>query len=1430
MVCQNTGAVPISGYVSGGSTTGQWSTLGAGLFLDQNSLNTSYIPAINDINNGSVTLVLTSSFNGDCLPETDTVVLTFGTMPVADFSSIDTTCVGQTVQFTDASTISGSSISSWYWDFHNGELSIQQNNQTTFQSQGIYNISLAVTSLNGCSDTIVKPLVVTPPPVASFTTSPLCQGDAVSFTNTSSPAISWTWNFGNGNISLSENPADQFFPDLSFYTVELEITNSYGCSDSTSATLENHSIPDAEFLVGNLCVGDYANFYDNSTIVNDVIESWYWDFGDGQTSTLENPLHTYATSDSVEVILTVSTGDCSDTDYSIIVPMAPPAFTPTPAQGCSPLLVTFTNQAGGGNYYFWNFGDGSTSTSENPTHVFLNNTDTNVVYNISLIIESAFGCTDTVTQDITVFPSPEASFTFNPSPVCSGSLVTFTNTTVDGTVHLWDYGNNDTGSGEIDQYAFTNNSGSTAYYPVELFALSANGCLDSVIEFVPVYGVPDYTITAAPDSGCHPLYTTLTSGAGASQYNWQFGDSTFIIAGNNVDHTYLNYSYSDTTYTVTLIATTAQGCIDTTYTAITVNNGPQALFTLDTLFGCTPFEATITNSSTQAVSYLWNFGDSTLSNSLNSVITHTYYNTSAQQISYLLSLTAISANGCTDEYQQTVNLYPALTADFSSDSIGCSPLNISFVNQSIASDSYQWFFGDEGISSNQNPSHTYINTSLSDTTYYAYLVAKSVYDCRDTSDVMPILVYSQPQADFSPNETSGCSPFEVSIANNSAGAIHYNWDFGDGYTSTNPASDISHTYVNSNDIPVDYTLSLILESVNGCFDTVYQTIDVFPQVIAAFTCDTIGCSPHNSSFVNNSTGASNYIWRFGDLNTSTAVNPQHNYTNTTFVTASYESMLIAISQYDCRDTAYQTLNVFPKPSASFVVSDQEGCAPFNFTLIDSTRGAVLYDWNFGNGDSITTDYFLTEYSFTHDSDVSETYEIQLIVTSEDNCNDTVTESMIVFPEVFADFSPNNMEGCSPVDVSFVNESDVVMSYTWNFGDGGASTLTNPDHSFVNSSINDTVYKVILTATSNFGCSKSDSSYVTVFATPQADFSASPSYQVYPDATVNLTNLSLGNWDYYWEMGDGTGYNYDGSFSHTYSSHGVYDISLTVSSSKCQDVAVHSIRIVPGLPTALFDSIPPACNPYTVTFTNNSINANQYEWEFGDGATSTDSVPTYTYNFAGTYDVRLKARNLDGGTEDVMTRMIVVYQTPVANFDMAPTNITIPEQHLNCYNLSSNADSVIWYFGDGSSSYEYEPMHSYTIEGDYNVTLHVWSEHQCYDSITNPQEISVRSSCRIEFPSAFTPNTNGETGGYYNPEIPEEKNDIFYPLLRNIDDYRLEIFNRWGELLFVSEDLDIGWDGYYKGELCKMDVYIWKAEGRCTDGSFYSESGSVTLIR
>jgi PKD repeat protein len=317
----------------------------------------------------------------------------------------------------------------------------------------------------------------------------------------------------------------------------------------------------------------------------------------------------------------------------------------------------------------------------------------------------------------------------------------------------------------------------------------------------------------------------------------------------------------------------------------------------------------------------------------------------------------------------------------------------------------------------------------------------------------------------------------------------------------------------------------------------------------------------------------------------------------------------------------------------------------------------------------------------------------------------------------------------------------------------------------------------------------------------------------------------------WRFGDGATSTAQNP-THTYTGLANYNVTLIVNNANCKDSVTHLVSILPIPPVANFDSIPSGCSPLTVTINNTSLNTatpgTTYHWDFGDGSTSTAKNPTYTYFTANTYRIVLTVTG-PGGTS-VKQQLVTAYPSPRANFDITPTFVYVNDEKVRMFNLSQNADYYIWEFGDGDTSHLKDPFHKYMREGIFDITLHAYSNNGCMNTWTLSPGVTVQPAGVLRFSTVFTPNKDGPIERTDLPTGGKEIDQFFFPPIREqVLGYKLQIFNRWGTLIFESHDINIPWNGYYKGKLCTQGVYVWYVEGKYANGKPFKQVGDVTLL-
>ncbi len=252
-----------------------------------------------------------------------------------------------------------------------------------------------------------------------------------------------------------------------------------------------------------------------------------------------------------------------------------------------------------------------------------------------------------------------------------------------------------------------------------------------------------------------------------------------------------------------------------------------------------------------------------------------------------------------------------------------------------------------------------------------------------------------------------------------------------------------------------------------------------------------------------------------------------------------------------------------------------------------------------------------------------------------------------------------------------------------------------------------------------------------------------------------------------------------------------------------------------------------CSPLKVRFTSTSTSYESFRWAFGDGGYSEEKEPVWIFDFPGEYEVSLGLYN-SGILKAVASSKIIVHPVPVARFEIVPADELQPEENVTFYNFSTGAERFKWIFGDGSTSEMFEPVHSYKKAGSYSVRLVAISGYGCHDTLIVENAFN-KDKYFIEFPNAFIPNPEGPSNGYYSAKS-DESARVFHPEADAVSEYQLKIFSKLGLLIFESNDINIGWDGYYNGQLCEPGVYIWKVRGLFINREPFTKMGDVTLLR
>ena len=412
----------------------------------------------------TVTLRVTDNDGAQSATASQSVTVTAPNQPpVANFTS---SCTGLTCSFTSTSSDPDGTIASYSWTFGDGTSSTAQNPSKTYSAGGTYSVTLRVTDNQGTQSapTSQSVTVTAPnqPPVANFTSS--CTGLTCSFTSTSSDPdgtiASYSWTFGDGTSSTAQNPSKTYSAGGT-YSVTLRVTDNQGTqsaptSQSVTVTAPNQP-PVANFT--SSCTGLTCSFTSTSTDPDGTIASYSWTFGDGTTSTAQNPSKSYSAAGTYTVTLRVTDDDgvqsaTASQSVAVTAPNQPPVANFT--SSCTGLACNFTSTStdpdGTIASYHWTFGDGTSSTAQNPLHVYA----AGGTYTVTLRVTDNKGAVSAPTsKTVTVNALPVANFTSS----CNGLTCTFASTSSDpdGTIasYNWNFGDGSTSTAQNPSHTYS---------------------------------------------------------------------------------------------------------------------------------------------------------------------------------------------------------------------------------------------------------------------------------------------------------------------------------------------------------------------------------------------------------------------------------------------------------------------------------------------------------------------------------------------------------------------------------------------------------------------------------------------------------------------------------------------------------------------------------------------------------------------------------------------------------------------------------------------------------------------------------------------------------------------------------------------------------------------------------------------------------------
>jgi len=594
----------------------------------------------------------------------------------------------------------------------------------------------------------------------------------------------------------------------------------------------------------------------------------------------------------------------------------------------------------------------------------------------------------------------------------------------------------------------------------------------------------------------------------------------------------------------------------------------------------------------------------------------------------------------------------------------------------------------------------------------------------------------------------------------------------------------------------------------------------------------IGLGPNNQEectgldfeFVNDSFNADEFLWDFGDDNGPQSISnefaPQYTYSEPGF----YEVTLIANPGEPCADTASIEIGAFPLltidiDNSGYVCDDGQLWFFESSGIFDPAETTLTWDFGENSEPEASNDQNPTGVFY------SSAGTKQVVVEAEQyGCTVTAQSTVSVPSAITAAIAPQS-DFCDGYTMSFNNQSTNATSYEWHFNDPGApdaiSTATNPSHTFTSPG----EFEVMLVASKANTCSDTAYQVFDIGILVEADF-APPPATCFIGHSLNFTADGEYNpgTEILWEFGEEatpqTASNANPS-GITYSSPGQYPVTLTFSEGDCSSSHTAYVRVYPE-PIADFSaSIREGCAPFQVVFYNHSVagTAMSYQWNFGDGETSNGHSPMHTYEEPGVYTVSLNVytnTGCVGQAEMIRTEYIVVNRIPSAGFAFSPTELDIYSPEVDIIDQSEGSEACYYIFPDSTVLDGCDLTYFFEEAGLHEVTQVVTNEYGCQATVMHAIRVNGHT---FYVPNAFSPNEDGV-------------NDIFKPVMRGVSAYEMQIINRAGEVIFTTNDPEVGWNGAAPrgNHYVEPEVFIYRA--RITDmrGINFDYQGRVTVVR
>lgn len=1421
-----------------GTLTYLWNFGNGNSSVEQNPFTQTYsIP-------GSYIVTLIVS-NGTGQSDTESLTINVNA-PTAQFSSgVHIGCDQLTVQFTDQST----GAATWSWDFGDGSGSSTPSPSHTYSTPGIYTVSLRVYDAGGCYDDffITDYVIVSQSPnsnfsadITSYCVAPITINFA--YTPQTSSNFTYNWTFGDGGTANVQNPS-HLYDTIGLYDVSLTVTNQYGCTSNTSINdFINLTTVSSSFYFtegDTVCPYNYIHLNNTSGI------SGFWVYPDGTMGTVDSIVFNPGFIGNISFIAAAGTS-CADTSTrQIVVTMLPVTnFIMDEHYGCKvPHIVHFTNQSPTAVTWAWNFGDGGDTTIASPTHTYLSQG----TFTVGLTITNQRGCMGFY-QDFVTITFPVADFINDTNLGCIPLPIEFTdastcNSTFD-TIPIWNWNFGDPTSGALNTSSIpipTHIFATDGDFTVHLTITTQHGCSvsDSMIVNIGSHQVLAFTIDTIVACAQDTIkITNLTQDiTKIDTYSWTFGTSITSTLQDPLPFVLKNTV--DTGWADFTLITNYNGCRDTLIDSAYIK-GPiiKTISIVTSLMHCgydSSYVYYLTTNTQGAEYWKWNWRDS-ITSTADSVTYDTLRHQYLSSGNRTVSIWAYNdSTGCI--YKDSIVVKPRdIHANLQFNDTMCYTPPINAFTGLTLKDAvdWKWKFGDAtpttAWSTNQTSTHTFDTTGY----YLVWMYARTDNELLCIDSTSKYVRIFKPEVEFYADTLIGCaqSPFTVPFHSTSfspdTNIVSWSWNLGDNTFSVD--TFFTHAYPT----PGKYNITLQIIDGFGCMNSLSKTEYIKSLAVTAnfSTPQTVYCINEGIQFSSMSTyipsdfPPTEFHWFFGNGDSSYLDSPFYPYP----VKGTYDVILVVYNALGCYDTIIKTDYIEAQTIiASFTLDTTSTCYPFpitNFVNNTLTEYNPLFTWHFGDGAIFYDTAIVTLHPIpVHSYSLPGNYYMVLEASTSNICQDK-DSVLIHVGGPYASITLDQTQICKSDTIVFniAADSISVSTFTWDFGDGAGITNVSPTSHSYNYVPTGGTFTVSLFYNSPLGdCPKTADTVINVYQV-MADFNRIQQGSILNDTSgcnplpIVFSDLSTGATIWNWNFGDGSSSNIQTPSAHSFvnstQNNLTYTISLIILNSiGCTDTSMKTVIVNPT-PNILLLNDTVLCRGSNIVLL--SLGGDSIRWDYDSTLSTTIAYnPIATPSITTTYTATVTSNY---GCFNKDSVKVFVQQVPILT--TSPDTLVIIGEYVDLYAIPNPPScSYQWTPNPNDISMTCTNCLEPTVRPmkTTNYTIRITDSLGCF-SVEKIVKVIVDARFSVDVPKVFTPNDDGH-------------NDIIFAKGWGVESMKqFKIFNRWGQLIFETNDIHAGWNGMFNGKRQPSETYTYFVEMNMLDGTSLSKKGTFDLLR